>query len=122
VLDSFNGRIAVGWLVVEDLAMVLVLVLLPPLGRWLAGNTETDMRPPCGARWGITLLQVGGFIALMLVVGRRLFPWVLWQVQRTGSRELFTLCVVAAAVSIAFGSTACCSACRSRWARSLPAW
>ncbi len=104
-LDSFNGRIAVGWLVVEDLAMVLVLVLLPPLGGWLAGKTDTDVN----ALWktlGLTLLQVGGFVALMLVVGRRFFPWVLWQVQRTGSRELFTLCVVAAAVSIAFGSTA----------------
>ncbi|RYX95912.1 MAG: Kef family K(+) transporter [Comamonadaceae bacterium] len=105
ILDSINGRIAVGWLVVEDLAMVLVLVLLPPLGGWLSGKAGTDM----GSIWktlGITLLQVGGFVALMLVVGRRFFPWVLWQVQRTGSRELFTLCVVAAAVSIAFGSTA----------------
>ena len=52
----------------------------------------------------ITLAQVGAFIAFMLVVGRRLFPWLLWQVARTGSRELFTLCVVAAAVSIAYGS------------------
>ena len=105
VLDTFNGRIAVGWLVVEDLAMVLVLVLLPPLGGWLAGKELAD----ANALWktlGLTLLQVGGFVALMLIVGRRLFPWVLWQVQRTGSRELFTLCVVAAAVSIAFGSTA----------------
>ncbi len=105
VLDSFNGRIAVGWLVVEDLAMVLVLVILPPLGGWLGGNAEAN----ANELWktlGLTLLQVGGFIALMLVVGRRFFPWVLWQVQRTGSRELFTLCVVAAAVSIAFGSTA----------------
>ncbi len=105
VLDSFNGRIAVGWLVVEDLAMVLVLVLLPPLGGWLAGGDVAD----ANALWktlGFTLLQVGGFVALMLIVGRRFFPWLLWQVQRTGSRELFTLCVVAAAVSIAFGSTA----------------
>jgi CPA2 family monovalent cation:H+ antiporter-2 len=105
ILDSVNGRIAVGWLVVEDLAMVLVLVLLPPLGGWLSGKVDADVN----ALWktlGITLLQVGGFVALMLVVGRRLFPWVLWQVQRTGSRELFTLCVVAAAVSIAFGATA----------------
>ncbi|KQP03143.1 YbaL family putative K(+) efflux transporter [Pseudorhodoferax sp. Leaf265] len=105
VLDSFNGRIAVGWLVVEDLAMVLVLVLLPPLGGWLAGGEVAD----ANALWktlGLTLLQVGGFVALMLIVGRRFFPWLLWQVQRTGSRELFTLCVVAAAVSIAFGSTA----------------
>ncbi len=104
VLDSANGRIAVGWLVVEDLAMVLVLVMLPPLGGWLSGKAGTDT----SALWktlGMTLLQVGGFVALMLIVGRRFFPWVLWQVQRTGSRELFTLCVVAAAVSIAYGST-----------------
>lgn len=105
IVDSFNGRIAVGWLIVEDLAMVLVLVLLPPLGSWLAGTADADVN----VLWqtlGLTLLQVGGFVALMLVVGRRFFPWVLWQVQRTGSRELFTLCVVAAAVSIAFGATA----------------
>lgn len=105
VLDSVNGRIAVGWLVVEDLAMVLVLVLLPPLGNWLSGKAGADVN----TLWktlGVTLLQVGGFVALMLVVGRRFFPWVLWQVQRTGSRELFTLCVVAAAVGIAFGATA----------------
>lgn len=105
VLDSFNGRIAVGWLVVEDLAMVLVLVLLPPLGGWLAGTAKADTNELL-MTLGQTLLQVGGFVALMLVVGRRFFPWVLWQVQRTGSRELFTLCVVAAAVSIAFGATA----------------
>ncbi|MDP2450982.1 MAG: YbaL family putative K(+) efflux transporter [Polaromonas sp.] len=105
VLDSANGRIAVGWLVVEDLAMVLVLVLLPPLAEWLSGRGEADV----DSLWkslGLTLLQVGGFVALMLVVGRRFFPWVLWQVQRTGSRELFTLCVVSAAVGIAFGATA----------------
>jgi len=105
LLDSANGRIAVGWLVVEDLAMVLVLVLLPPLGGWLSGQGDADV----SSLWktlGITLLQVGVFVALMLVVGRRFFPWVLWQVQRTGSRELFTLCVVAAAVGIAFGATA----------------
>ncbi|OGA95363.1 MAG: sodium:proton antiporter [Burkholderiales bacterium RIFCSPHIGHO2_12_FULL_61_11] len=106
IVDSFNGRIAVGWLIVEDLVMVLVLVLLPPLGIWLSG--KTDAAADLNLLWktlGITLLQVGGFMALMLVVGRRFFPWMLWQVQRTGSRELFTLCVVAAAVSIAFGAT-----------------
>jgi CPA2 family monovalent cation:H+ antiporter-2 len=105
VLDSANGRIAVGWLVVEDLAMVLVLVLLPPLAEWLSGRGQADV-DSLGKTLGITLLQAGGFVALMLVVGRRFFPWVLWQVQRTGSRELFTLCVVAAAVGIAFGATA----------------
>ena len=106
IVDSANGRIAVGWLVVEDLAMVLVLVLLPPLGGLLSGPSGVDAE--WGGLWktlGTTLLQVGGFVALMLVAGRRFFPWMLWQVQRTGSRELFTLCVVAAAVSIAFGAT-----------------
>lgn len=103
-IDTFNGRVAVGWLVVEDLAMVLVLVLLPALAPALAGNGQVD----AAALWreiGITLVQVSVFVALMLVVGRRLFPWLLWQVQRVGSRELFTLCVVAAAVSIAYGAT-----------------
>ncbi|MFI8617655.1 YbaL family putative K(+) efflux transporter [Acidovorax sp. NPDC077693] len=109
ILDSHTGRIAVGWLVVEDLAMVLVLVLLPPLAGSLGGNGTQGQAVDGAALWktlGWTLLQVGGFVALMLLVGRRLFPWVLWQVARTGSRELFTLCVVAAAVSIAFGSAA----------------
>jgi monovalent cation:H+ antiporter-2, CPA2 family len=103
-LDSMNGRIAVGWLVVEDLAMVLVLVLLPALAPLLLGAGETS-----GRLWptlGRTLLEVTVFVAFMLVVGRRLFPWLLWQVAKTGSRELFTLCVVAAAVGIAYGSAA----------------
>lgn len=104
LLETFNGRIAVGWLVVEDLAMVLVLVLLPPLAAMLTGTAPRD---PLGL-WrsiGTTLFQVGLFVALMLVVGRRVFPWLLWQVQKVGSRELFTLCVVAAAVGIAYGAT-----------------
>ncbi len=104
-IDSVNGRIAVGWLVVEDLAMVLVLVLLPALAPMLGGS---DGGAPGGrGLWttlAITLAQVAAFVALMLVVGRRLFPWLLWQVARTGSRELFTLCVVAAAVTIAYGA------------------
>jgi CPA2 family monovalent cation:H+ antiporter-2 len=101
-LESGNGRIAVGWLVVEDLAMVLVLVLLPPLAGLAGGEAGASD----GLAWAIgkTLMAVAGFIALMLLVGRRVFPWLLWQVTRTGSRELFTLCVVAAAVSIAYAS------------------
>lgn len=106
ILDSYTGRIAVGWLVVEDLAMVLVLVLLPPLAGWLGGSDTTEAPTHLWKTLAWTLAQVGGFVALMLVVGRRVFPWVLWQVARTGSRELFTLSVVAAAVSIAFGSAA----------------
>ncbi len=100
--DSVNGRIAIGWLVVEDLAMVVVLVLLPPLAALLGGGGS--MGPQLWGTLVRTLLLVAAFIALMLVAGRRLFPWLLWQVARTGSRELFTLCVVAAAVSIAWGS------------------
>ena len=106
LLDSYTGRIAVGWLVVEDLAMVLVLVLLPPLAGVLGGQSSGADAASLWGTLGWTLLQVGAFIALMLIVGRRVFPWILWQVTRTGSRELFTLCVVAAAVSIAFASAA----------------
>ena len=106
ILDSYTGRIAVGWLVVEDLAMVLVLVLLPPLAGAMGGTSADANGDPVWQTLGLTLLQVGGFVALMLVVGRRFFPWLLWQVTRTGSRELFTLCVVAAAVGIAFASAA----------------
>ena len=106
LLDSHTGRIAVGWLVVEDLAMVLVLVLLPPLAGYLGGTQPAADGVPVWQTVGRTLLQVAAFVVLMLVVGRRVFPWLLWQVARTGSRELFTLCVVAAAVGIAFGSAA----------------
>jgi CPA2 family monovalent cation:H+ antiporter-2 len=107
VLESVNGRIAVGWLVVEDLVMVLVLVLLPPIATALSG----DVGHAAGAGesglltiLGLTLARVAAFVVLMIVVGRRLFPWFLWQVARSGSRELFTLCVIAAAVGIAYGS------------------
>ena len=103
VLDSMNGRIAVGWLVVEDLVMVLVLVMLPAVSGALGGKGDAGT-----ALWpalGTTLLQVGGFIAFMLVVGRKVFPWFLWRVARTASRELFTLAVIAAAVGIAFASS-----------------
>lgn len=105
LLESGNGRIAVGWLVVEDLAMVLVLVLLPALAPTLGGNA-TPTTQNTAVTILITLAQVGGFVAFMLIGGRRLFPWILWQVTKTGSRELFTLCVIAAAVSIAYGSAA----------------
>lgn len=107
VLETMNGRIAVGWLVVEDLATVLVLVLLPPLAGVLGGTgAPTADASPLWATIGQTLLQVCAFIALMLVVGRRLLPWVLWQVTRTGSRELFTLTVIAVAIGIAYGAAA----------------
>jgi CPA2 family monovalent cation:H+ antiporter-2 len=102
-LDSFNGRIAVGWLVVEDLVTVLMLVMLPALAGPLGGKAAAGG----GSLWGtlaITLGQVAAFVVFMLVVGRKLFPWFLWRVAKTGSRELFTLAVIAAAVGIAYGS------------------
>ncbi|NIF70392.1 sodium:proton antiporter [Burkholderia sp. Ap-962] len=109
LVESVNGRIAVGWLVVEDLVMVLVLVLLPPLAALLGGSPEGAGHgaAPDGNLWGtlgITFLKVSAFIALMLVVGKRVFPRILWLVARTGSRELFTLCMIAAAVGVAFGA------------------
>ena len=105
VLESMNGRIAVGWLVVEDLATVIVLVLMPPMAGILGGQMlEGADEGPLWMTIGKTLLQVGAFIAIMLFAGRRILPWLMWQVAKTGSRELFTLSVVAAAVSIAFGA------------------
>ncbi|MGV1046811.1 cation:proton antiporter domain-containing protein [Limnohabitans sp.] len=105
VLESMNGRIAVGWLVVEDLATVLVLVLLPPLAGVLGGSVaEVASAQPLWITIGKTLLQVAAFIAIMLVAGRRVLPWLLWQISRTGSRELFTLSVVVAAIGIAYGA------------------
>ena len=106
VLESVNGQIAVGWLIVEDLVMVLVLVLLPAIAPLLGGSgaEHAAAGQGIGATLGITLAKVGAFIALMLLVGRWFFPRLLWVVTRTGSRELFTLCVIAGAVSVAYAS------------------
>jgi CPA2 family monovalent cation:H+ antiporter-2 len=98
LLDSERGRIAVGWLIVEDLAMVLALVLVPVLaiGGTGGGHAGTALLG--------TLLKVGAFVALMLLVGRRVLPWMLERVAGTGSRELFTLFVLACAMGVAFGA------------------
>ena len=105
-LNSINGRIAVGWLIVEDLVMILVLVLLPPLAGALGGS------PGQGAAAGelgmsllITLGKVLAFIAFMALVGRRILPRVLWHVARSRSRELFTLCVISTAVGVAYAAS-----------------
>src|SRR4249919_439507 len=103
MIKSNDGRIAIGWLVVEDLLMVLTLVLLPALTGVLGGDLPNNG----GSLWpalGITIGKVVLFIGLMLVVGVRFFPWLLSRVQRTGSRELFTLAVIALALGVAFGS------------------
>ncbi len=107
-LQSVNGRIAVGWLIVEDLVMVLVLVLLPPLAGMLGGGLTPGGETSSG--WEmlqvllITLGKVSLFIAIMLLVGKRFLPWLLAYVANSGSRELFTLTVIAAAMGIAYGS------------------
>ena len=104
-LHTVNGQIAVGWLIVEDLFVVLVLVVLPAVAGLLGGNTpEGQAGVSVGRAVIITLAKVAAFIAIMLVVGRRVLPRVLWLVARTGSRELFTLAVISAAVGVAFAS------------------
>jgi K+:H+ antiporter len=105
MIKSNDGRIAIGWLVVEDLLMVLTLVLLPALTGVL-GGPEPD-NTGNGSLWlalGITIGKVVLFIGLMLIAGVRFFPWLLSRVERTGSRELFTLAVIALALGVAFGS------------------
>jgi monovalent cation:H+ antiporter-2, CPA2 family len=106
-LETPVGRIAVGWLIVEDLVMVLALVMIPALVEATGGGTGEA--PGAGVvlgLLGITLAKVLLFVALALVVGVRFVPWLLTQVARTGSRELFTLAVLAIALGIAFGSSA----------------
>jgi len=102
-----NGRIAIGWLVIEDLAMVLVLVLLPALAGAMGGKVPGGEAAEGGSlAWSllITLVKVGAFGAIVLVGGPRALPWLLRQVARTGSRELFTLAVLTLSIGIAFGS------------------
>ncbi len=102
LLDSMNGRIAVGWLVVEDLVMVLALVLLPPMAGWLGGRVPDSATGNVWLTLGVTVIKVAAFIVLMVFLGRRILPRFLWHVASTGSRELFTLCVVTAAIGIAY--------------------
>ncbi|GAB2490448.1 YbaL family putative K(+) efflux transporter [Arenimonas alkanexedens] len=106
LLETRRGRIAVGWLIVEDLVMVVALVLLPALAESLGTGAEAgelSLSAVLGSL-GWTLLKVGAFVALMLVVGKRAIPWLLERVAGFGSRELFTLSVLAIALGVAFGS------------------
>ncbi|TGS44754.1 MULTISPECIES: cation:proton antiporter [unclassified Mesorhizobium] len=114
LIETERGRIAVGWLIVEDLAMVLALVLLPALAGVLGGQEQADAHssglltlPASYGIWGvvgITLAKVAAFVVVMLVVGRRVIPWILHYVAHTGSRELFRLSVLAIALGVAFGA------------------
>ncbi len=102
-LDTKEGRIAIGWLIVEDLVMVLALVLLPILANLQTGG-ETLTLSHVLRDLGFTLAKVAAFIALMTIGGRRLIPWMLARTAATGSRELFTLAVLSCSLGIAFGA------------------
>ncbi|RVB80085.1 MULTISPECIES: YbaL family putative K(+) efflux transporter [unclassified Mesorhizobium] len=113
LIETERGRIAVGWLIVEDLAMVLALVLLPALAGVLGGQQQVEAHssllslPASYGIWGVvgvTLAKVAAFVVVMLVVGRRVIPWILHYVAHTGSRELFRLAVLAIALGVAFGA------------------
>jgi monovalent cation:H+ antiporter-2, CPA2 family len=116
LISTDEGRIAVGWLIVEDLVMVLALVLVPPLAGLLGGEAQPlDAETAEVARMGlgtvgatvlVTFVKVGAFVAVMLVVGRRLIPWVLDYTANTGERELFRLAVLAIALGVAAGAAA----------------
>lgn len=112
LMETDRGRIAVGWLIVEDLVMVLTLVLMPAIAGMLHGNSGTVPSDPLATALGLgitgiivlTLVKIAVFIALMLVVGKRLVPWVLEVISASGSRELFRLGVLAIALGVAFGA------------------
>lgn len=106
IIDTERGKIAVGWLIVEDLAMVLALVLLPAIGpALLPGGTALSMAD-IASTFAITIAKVVAFVALMLVGGRRLIPWIMHYAAHTGSRELFRLAVYAVALGVAYGAAA----------------
>lgn len=102
-LGTPSGQIAVGWLVVEDLVMVLALVLLPAIAPLLRGGGSLDVGE-IALSLGVTLGKVALFVALMMIAGRRFVPWLLTRVARLGSRELFTLAVLGTALGIAYGA------------------
>ncbi|NGO50661.1 cation:proton antiporter [Allomesorhizobium camelthorni] len=109
LLQSTQGRVAVGWLIVEDLAMVLALVLLPVFAESMGGHAEAGSETssaPITLTILLTLTKVAGFALIAALIGPRIVPWILIKVARTGSRELFTLSVLALALGIAFGSAA----------------
>jgi len=106
LLETMRGKIAVGWLIVEDLACVLALVMMPVLAGVFGPEAAKENHSVGSvlAQIGWTFVQLGLFVAVMLVVGRRVIPWILERIAGTGSRELFTLAVLAIALGVAFGS------------------
>ncbi len=106
LIETDRGRIAVGWLIVEDLAMVLALVLLPALSGLMGGAPPANASGGLLMTFAITIGKVVAFVAFMLIVGRRVIPWILHRIAHTGSRELFRLAVLAICLGVAFGSAA----------------
>jgi CPA2 family monovalent cation:H+ antiporter-2 len=104
LIRTQRGQIAVGWLIVEDLVTVLALVLLPVMAEFHASASATTAGTDLGTTLLSMLAKVTGFVAVMLIVGRRIVPWLLQRVARARSRELFTLSVLAMALGIAFAS------------------
>lgn len=105
VLHSINGHIAVGWLIVEDLVIVLALVLIPALAPGIGGEAEAAGEGGILLSLATALGKIGMFLVFMLVVGKRVLPWLLATVANTKSRELFTLSVFVVAVGVAFGAS-----------------
>ena len=103
ILQTVRGRLAVGWLVVQDLVTVLLLVLLPTIGT-LSTNESISLPQLSGQILGTATLVVG-FVASMVIIGRRVLPWILMRTVKTGSQELFTLCVIAIAITVAYASS-----------------
>ena len=100
LVKSENGRISVGWLVIEDIAIVLAIVLLPMLAGVARGEVTT--LSAMASAFGFTLLKIGAFVALMLIVGARVFPWLIERVAHLRSRELMSLGTIALAIGVAF--------------------
>ncbi|HVQ10546.1 MAG TPA: monovalent cation:proton antiporter-2 (CPA2) family protein, partial [Methyloceanibacter sp.] len=105
LVETGRGRIAVGWLIVEDMVMVLTLVLLPAFAGVLGGEgaANTDLAAVTKAA-GLTIAKFAAFVAIMLIVGKRLIPWVLHYMAHTGSRELFRLAVFVIALGAAYAA------------------
>jgi len=104
LIETERGRIAVGWLIVEDIAMVLALVMLPVIADAMKGGSGQSLSAYL-LPLAITLGKVTGFVVVMLMIGKRVIPWILHYVAHTGSRELFRLAVLAIALGVAFGAT-----------------
>jgi CPA2 family monovalent cation:H+ antiporter-2 len=105
LIETERGRIAVGWLIVEDLAMVMALVLLPALAPMLKGDANASF---VSLAWpvALTLAKVAAFVAVMLILGKRIIPWILHRMAHSGSRELFRLSVLVIALGAAYWSAA----------------